>query len=965
MAALDYGLLGPLQVRRDGKPLPLGAAKQRALLALLLLHANRVVSSDQLIEALWPKKPPGKPQTAVQGYVSQLRKRLEPERRLGESFRVLVTEAGGYVLKLDAEQLDLERFEHLVGRGNGELTAGRERAAAAMLGEALALFRGPPLADFTYEPWAQSEIGRIEELRLTALEERIEAELALGKQGELTAELETLVAEQPLRERLRGQLMLALYRSGRQAEALEAYQQARTTLVEELGIDPSTELQALYKQILNQDEALAVQAASPKPETNLPTPPTPLVGRERELGQIADLLHRDDVRLLTLTGPGGTGKTRLALQTAAELIEHYPHGVWFVDLAPLSDPHLVLPTIAQTLAVRERPGEALLDTVSDRVADKQMLLLLDNFEHLAEAASLVSRILTRALKIKALVTSRAPLHLTGEREYPVPVLADEEALAVFAQRAQAANPTFALNGNRSTVAEICHRLDNLPLAIELAAAATKILPERALLERLGDRLKLFTAGARDVGERQRTLRATIDWSHELLTAEEKTLFRRLAVFAGGRSLDAIEAICSPEGELNVLEGIAGIVDKSLLRREETPDGEARFVMLETIHEYAHERLVESGEERAIGRRHAKYFLAHLAERAEPELRGSAQRVWLERLELDHDNLRAALSWSREAGDAELGLRLATALWRFWRMHNHLTEGSQVLQTFVQLGEAAPASHRARMLIGASRLAMDEGDRERALARAEEALAAARKSGAAHDIAVATENLGLMMIVMGSTARALVLLEESIARFRALGDSVGTADALNNLANALLATGETGRATEVGDEALALQRNAGNALGTAFVLHTLGYVALHEGDHELSCARLEESLALFRDLGDLSRVGDNLEGLAHIAARRGDYRRAVVLWAAGESIRGEAGKEMEPPEAALHEDALTRARIGIGEPAFAAAWVEGAALSDEQAVAYAFRSGSNASPISRTDAVSSRQEKTPMRLDPAS
>jgi tetratricopeptide (TPR) repeat protein len=462
-----------------------------------------------------------------------------------------------------------------------------------------------------------------------------------------------------------------------------------------------------------------------------------------------------------------------------------------------------------------------------------------------------------------------------------------------------------------------------------------------LLARLGHRLDLLK-GVRDADPRQQTLRATIAWSFDLLAAVERVLFARLAVFAGGCTLEAAEVVCDAD-----LDSLASLVDKSLVRRSAD-----RFSMLETVRQFALERLGEQDDVGVLRRRHALHYL-ELAERAERELRGPAQRRWLERIELDHDNLRAALSWLREAGDADVGLRLATALWRFWRMHNHLTEGSQVLETSLRLGEAAPASLRARALIGASRLAMDEGEREHALVRAEEALAAARTSRTAHDIAAATENLGLMMIVMGATDRALVLLEESITRFRALGDSVGTADALNNLANALLAAGETGRATEFGNEALALQRDAGNTLGTAFVLHTLGYIALHEGDHELARARLEESLALFQELGDPSRIGDTLEGLAHIAAVRGDNRRAVVLWAAGESIRAEAGKEMEPPEAALHEDALTRARIQIGEPAFAAAWVEGAALTYDDAVAYAVPSGTNASGTSRTDAMSSR------------
>ncbi len=404
----------------------------------------------------------------------------------------------------------------------------------------------------------------------------------------------------------------------------------------------------------------------------------------------------------------------------------------------------------------------------------------------------------------------------------------------------------------------------------------------------------------------------------------------MAAFAGGCTLDAAEAVCDAD-----LDSLASLVDKSLVRRS----GD-RFWMLETIRQFALERLGERSDVGALQRRHALHYLA-LAERAEPELRGPGQRGWLELLELDHDNLRAALTWSRKAGEAELGLRVAAALWRFWRTHDHLVEGRGVLETLLQLGEAAPASLRARALLGASRLAMDEGDHERSVARGEEALVAARISGAAREIAAATENLGLMMHLF-DTERALALLEDSIARFRALGNPVATADALNNLANVLLEVGETARAAEAGEEALAVQRDAENAVGIAFVLNTLGYVSLREGDLGLSHARFEECLILFEDVGDRASIGGSLEGLAHVAAGRGDDRRAVVLWAAGESIRAEAGARMDPSEEAFHEEALSPVRIRLGEAAFAAAWIEGAALAAADAVVYALRSGADAS-----------------------
>ena len=660
----------------------------------------------------------------------------------------------------------------------------------------------------------------------------------------------------------------------------------------------------------------------------LPVPGTPFLGRERELADVVALLQQDDVRLLTLTGPGGTGKTRLAIEAAAAASERYPDGVFWVGLAPLRDAVLVVPAISRAVGVT--------DDLAAQIADRRLLLVLDNFEHVMDAAPEISRLIGSCPKLEVLATSREVLQLGGEHAYPVPTLTARDARDLFDARASAIGAEVS---DPEVVEELCVRLDYLPLAIELAAARARLLSPAELLDRLGQRLDLLR-GARDADPRQQTLRATVAWSFQLLTAPEKALFEKFAVFAGGCTLDAAEAVCDAD-----LGSLASLVDKSLIRRSTD-----RFSMLATIRQFAQERLAEQGDVRNLQRKHALHYLA-LAERAEPELRGPAQRGWLDRLELDHDNLRAALSWSLEAGDADVGLRLTAALWRFWRVH-HLTEGSRALETVLKMATGPPLL-RTRVLLGASRLAMDEGDLERTLARADEALVAARASSAAREIAAATENLGLMMLVTGSTSRALTLLEDSVARFRALGDPVGTADALNNLANAQLAAGDTGGATESGKQAFALQRDAGNALGLAFALNTLGYVALHEGDLELSSSRLEESLILFQELGDLSRIGDSLEGLAHVAAGQGDDRRAVTLWAAGESFRAKAGKHMEPQETALHEDALSRARTRMGEPAFAVALVEGAALDPEDAVAYALQSGGTASEQPSGDPASGR------------
>jgi predicted ATPase len=657
--------------------------------------------------------------------------------------------------------------------------------------------------------------------------------------------------------------------------------------------------------------------------TNLPRPASSFIGRERELRELLAAIR--SARLVTLTGPGGSGKTRLALEAAATLVPSYKAGVFWIGLASLRDPLLVTETIAQTLGAK--------DGLAEHIGERELLLLLDNLEQVIEAAPELSALLSACANLTVLVTSRELLRIQGEVEYTVPPLASPEAVALFCERSRL-EPS-------EEIAELCVRLDELPLAVELAAARTRLLSPKELLGRLGQRLDDLK-GTRDADPRQQTLRATIAWSFDLSPIPERGLFAQLAVFAGGCTVDAAEAVCGAD-----LDSLGSLVDKSLVRR--TGD---RFWMLETIRQFALERLDERGDVEALRRGHALYCLA-LVERAAPELWGREQRAWLERLELDHDNLRAALWWSQEAGDAELGLRLAGPLWHFWWARNHLAEGTRALEALLQLGEAAPASLRARALLGASRLAHAAGDLEGSLARAEQALAAARTSRAAREIAEATENLGVVMFLKGATDPSLALLEDSIARFRALGDHVGTANALNNLGNALLDVGDTLRAAVVLEEALALQRDAENRWGISFVLHTLGYLALHERDFEPARERLEETLLLCSELGDLGGIGTSLEGLAHAAAGRGDDRCAVVLWAAGEAIRVEAGFEMQPTEETLREAVLPRVRVRLGEAAFAAAWVEGAALAPEDAVAYALRSGTNASSNSSVEPLSSR------------
>jgi predicted ATPase/class 3 adenylate cyclase len=649
-------------------------------------------------------------------------------------------------------------------------------------------------------------------------------------------------------------------------------------------------------------------------QTNLPVQASPLIGREPELREAGALLREN--RVVTLVGPGGSGKTRLGLQLAAEAVDDFPHGVWWVPLQALRDPTLLLPTIASTLGAQRELAEHLLG--------KRLLLVLDNMEQLVDAGGDLAELLSAADDVKMLVTSREPLHLAGERTYAVDPLPLRDAVALFVDRATHADP-------RSTVELICQRLDCLPLAVELAAARTTLLAPENLLVRLDQTLPLLTGGHRDAPERQRTLRDTIQWSYELLSDDEQQLFARLGVFAGSFELDAAQAVCDAG-----LDTLQSLVEKSLVRRW----GSGRFGMLETIYEFARDRLLGGGGLEVLRQRHASHYVT-VAEQADPQLRGRDQHAWRARLELDHDNLRAALSWSRDAGDTELGVRLVAALWRFWRTSNRLGEGTRMLDEFLRVGETAPAL-RARALVGASRLAMDRGDFVQSIALADEALVAAQAGGEPRDLAAATENLGLVLAVTELNAgsrqspdtvkRALALLVESVGRFRALGDRVGTADALNNLGSALRDFGDMAQAAESLEEALGLQRDAGNAVGVAFVLDTLGYLALHNGELELARVRLQESLGLFYELGDVSRTGEVLDGLAAIAANQGQDHLAGTLWGAGAAFRAESGKEMEPSDRFLREEALSAVRTRLGQATLAEAWAEGAALAPQDAVA---------------------------------
>ncbi|WP_327066285.1 BTAD domain-containing putative transcriptional regulator [Kitasatospora sp. NBC_01302] len=900
-------MLGPLEVRADaggggGARIEVGGARLRALLIVLALEPGRVVSAESLIDGIWDQDPPMGAANALQALVSRLRRALPV---------AVESHPAGYRLVVEPDAVDVIRFERLAADGRAALE--RDTGAAArLLREALELWRGPALLEVAGADFFRGPVARLSELRVAALEDRVEADLRLGHGRELTGELAALVAEYPLRERLVGALMRALVASGRPAEALTAYERAREVLADELGADPSPELSALHTALLRGELATSAQPAPAPAPAPPPAPRGPLtnlraglasfVGREEDLAQVSRLVGEH--RLTTLTGPGGAGKTRLSIEAARPLLDRFPDGVWLVELAPLTDGADLPQAVLAALGPREQAqaGGTPLDRLRAVLRSRETLLLLDNCEHLIEAAAeLVDQVLGECPGLRILATSREPLGLTGEALWPVRQLAlpapdagvaealGSPAVRLLEDRAATAGSGFTVSEQTvAAVGRICRAVDGMPLAIELAAARLRTMSAEQVAARLDDRFRLLTGGARTAPRQHRTLRAVVDWSWELLSEAERILLRRLAVFAGGATLEAAEQVCADRAgsglkqevdQADVLDLISSLTDKSLL----VATGDGRYRMLETIKAYGLEKLTEAGERETVRRAHADWF-AELAERADPYLHRAEQLEWLALLAADHDNLTAALRGALAAGEARSAVRLVAGCGWYWWLSGHKAEGAELAARALALPDGEQDEARAVACAVTVMLAMAGlGDERQIVELLHEAQLLAELTGSRNPIVRFARPLN-QLLVRDEEPGAVVRVWDELADEAADEDPWVLASARLEGARALLNIGGPPAEAEHRIRAsLAGFRAIGERWGISFALSVLADLIARRGDHAAAVDLYEQAIAVTTELG-------GIEDRLHTQGRQAELRWLLGDRVGSASVLAQAERE---------------------------------------------------------------------------
>ncbi len=1037
MSQLRTYFLGPFRVMRDDKVInAFESDKMRALLAYLVIEADRPHRREALAGLLWPDQAePAARQSLRQAlYVLRQTLSLSPDPGNGDSSRSVrtqkapdhtlsftrenaekstgVTETGLLLITRQTVQLnpagdtacDVRLFDELLAACKAhkhppseypdptrciECIERLQRATDLYAGDFLQGFAVNDCRDF--EEWMLLEREAHHRQVMHSLGLLADYYEGVGEHDRALQFALRQLRLESWREEAHRQAMRLLSRTGQRSAALAQYEACRRALAQELGIEPARETTALYERIRDSETEHHVEHHLVG-NLFLPATSTPLIGREAEVTAVVEQLLRDGVRLLTVTGPGGVGKTCIALQAATDLQGNFSDGVYFVNLAPLTDPDLVAAEVARVLGVREMPGKTAIEGLVSHLQGKSLLLLLDNFEQIAEAAPLVAQLVLSTSGVKALVTSRTALGLRGTRQFPVPPmslpdrkqlpalerLTGYEAIRLFVERAAALKPGFEINKeNAPAIVEICHRLDGLPLAIELAAARIKVLSPQSMLDRLQSRLQLVAGKDRDVPARQQTLRNTIDWSYNLLDGAERTLFQRMATFHGGRTLQAIQWVCGipgngdrsrpsealPKGapypthrrtkdegragqdfairnpqsvvrnSVDLLDGVELLISKSLLQQMEGHDEEPRFWMLETIHEYAREKLWESGEEEELRRRHARYFL-EIVEKAAPHLKQENQARWLEQLEDEYDNIRAAFRWAREYGEAgdieaaEIGLRLAIGLERFWQVRVYLREGLEQTAGALSIGRPGGAI-RASALTVAGTLADICGDPDTARSMHGESIEMWRELGDKRSLIGALSALGQDYFTVGDFGKARALFEEGLHLEEELGERT---DALHNVGIVFYELGDYASATTFLEKDLAIQREIGDTRRAALALANLGLVAFEEGDYKLALARHKESLSIRRTLVAKRGFVYSLEGMAMVYRALGNAALAAHLWGAAQALRDAMGAPVPPNERARYKREMELVRTQLGDNGFEHAYAEGHSMTIEQAVA---------------------------------
>jgi predicted ATPase/DNA-binding SARP family transcriptional activator len=1024
---VELRILGPLEVRSGGRPVDLGGPKVRRLLAALVLDVGKVVSTDRLLEILWGPNPGERAATTLHSHVAHLRDALEPDRRGRPASGLVVTRDPGYLLAVDPEQVDAVRFERLTSEARRAMADGQPGDAMNLLSQALQLWRGDPLAEFSYEPFAHGEIVRLTELHLRAHEDRAEAGLALGHHGELAGELRRLVADHPLRERLWGYLILALYRGGRQAEALRACSELRHVLVEQLGLEPSPEIVRLENGVLLQSPELdwrppptdAPSKSDDEPvqlASTLPLQLTSFVGRTDEIAAALDTLS--STRLLTLTGTGGVGKTRLAVEIAGRSHLEHTLPVVFVELAPLADPALVPKRVASTLRLAEEPGVAIALSLVRHLADQDALLVLDNCEHLLPGlAGFTETLLRSCPRVRVLATSREPLRIPGETVWRVPSLVvpgpaggqaveavvSSESAQLFLDRARAAGGPVRLSSDEAdALVRICHQLEGIPLAIELAAAATAFLSLPEMADLLADRFRLLTGGAPNAPSRHQTLRAAVDWSYESLSQAEQTLFNRLSVFSGGFGLASAQEVCADDGvPADALVGLVGsLVDKSLVAADRS-GFRTRYRILETLRQYGAERLALLDEHDAIRRHHLRW-VASFVEECEPRLWGADAAAALDDLDREIDNIRVGLRRAHQEGPPEALLAVAGRLVKYWRLRGHHVEARDWLEVAV-VASPRPTPARGKALLGLGSLALHQadygaggrwltealhtweelgeevgvaealallaaieqmrGDFDAAERLSQRSLAAWRRSGVLRGLDISLDvllhNMGELAYEQGDVDGAASRFEESIAVSRRLGVTVPLIHPLTGLGHIAGERGDFSTARALYEEGLEISRRFGYRRGEAGCLQYLAKLSLTENEVDAAGGMYREALEVWSSVGDKLGIVWCLEGLASVAVAAAELRRAAVLLGGATAIRAAISTPPAPSEQPGVDSAVRASSAGLDDTAFSTAWEQGRSSLPDVLVAWALRSDRAPEgpprPVSRASSRPARRE----------